>query len=131
MGLLHVSFAPDADGAAVRHAAGPMLSCWQTPELVEDSLLVIAELVHNVLQHTDRGGELVLTRRGDEILIEVADHSPTPPRPFPPDHRRVGGRGLLLVAALAGGWGSRPTADGKVVWARMPCVASIPAAARA
>lgn len=131
MGLLRVPFAPDADGAAIRHTAGPVLTAWQTPGLAEDTLLVIAELVHNVLQHTERGGELVLTRGDDAVLVEVADHSSLLPRPYPPDNRREGGRGLLLVEALACRWGSRRTLGGKVVWARMPCVASMPAAARA
>jgi anti-sigma regulatory factor (Ser/Thr protein kinase) len=109
MVLLRLPFAPEADGAAIRHAAGALLSDWQTPELVEDTLLVIAELVHNVLQHTDAGGELVLIHGDGEIVVEVSDRSPRLPRPYPPDHRRVGGRGLLLVGALARRWGSRRT----------------------
>lgn len=32
----------------------------------------------------------------------------------------AGGRGLLLVAALAAEWGVSPTSDGKAVWARTP-----------
>ena len=32
----------------------------------------------------------------------------------------VGGRGLLLVAALAAEWGVSPRSDGKAVWARTP-----------
>ena len=32
----------------------------------------------------------------------------------------VGGRGLLLVAALAAEWGVSPRSDGKAVWARKP-----------
>lgn len=32
----------------------------------------------------------------------------------------AGGRGLLLVAAIAAEWGVSPTTDGKAVWARKP-----------
>ena len=119
MRQVRLPFVDRADSAALRHAAGDTLAVWQTPALVEDSLLVIAELVGNVIQHTGSGGELVLSCRPDTVLIEVSDGSRAMPDPQRPDPRRIGGRGLLLVAAMSRSWGSERTADGKVVWAEL------------
>ena len=91
----------------------------QPVEVVQDVLLVITELVDNVVQHTDGGGELRMTRDDGAVQVEVHDHSRAFPQLQRPDQRRAGGRGLLLVAAIAHTWGSRPTATGKVVWAHV------------
>ncbi|WP_161952599.1 ATP-binding protein, partial [Actinoplanes sp. TFC3] len=37
-----------------------------------------------------------------------------------PDPRRIGGRGLLLVAAMTRDWGTQARPGGKVVWADVP-----------
>lgn len=91
----------------------------QPVEVVQDVLLVITELVENVVQHTDGGGELRMSRADDAVRVEVHDHSRAFPQLQRPDPRRAGGRGLLLVAAIAQRWGSRPTPTGKVVWAHL------------
>jgi serine phosphatase RsbU (regulator of sigma subunit)/anti-sigma regulatory factor (Ser/Thr protein kinase) len=119
-GPLRTPFSRDVDSATLRSTARQALTGWQPPDLLDDTLVVITELVHNAVRHTGEGGELVITRRADGVLVEVSDRSPDQPQPLPPDRRRVGGRGLLLVAALAAEWASRPAATGKVVWARMP-----------
>ena len=120
MDPLRLPFAHRTDYAAVRQYARSVLTQWQTPDLVDDTLLVITELVENVVQHTGDGGELLLLRRADAVRIEVTDTSPELPRAYGPDPRRIGGRGLLLVDALARSWGSRPSDHGKVVWAEVP-----------
>ncbi|MBL7253483.1 ATP-binding protein [Paractinoplanes lichenicola] len=88
--------------------------------VLDDALLVITELVENVVQHTGDGGELTVSRHDDAIRIEVADTSAELPRQYPPDARRIGGRGMLLVAAMTRAWGSHPREGGKVVWADVP-----------
>jgi anti-sigma regulatory factor (Ser/Thr protein kinase) len=120
MDPLRLPFAHRTDYAAVRQYARRFLGQWQAPELVDDSLLVITELVENVVQHTGDGGELLLHRRADAVRIEVADTSPELPRVYGPDPRRIGGRGLLLVAALTRAWGTRPSGCGKIIWADVP-----------
>ena len=120
MDSLRLSFSGELDSASIRRTARQALSGWQTPEQVDDTLVVITELVHNAVQHTGDGGELVMSHRPGVVLIEVSDHSPELPEACAPDPRRVGGRGLLLVAALAHAWGSRRVAAGKIVWAQMP-----------
>jgi anti-sigma regulatory factor (Ser/Thr protein kinase) len=121
MDVLRLSFSHDAhSAAALRRTAGTVLTDWQSAELVDDALVVIAELVHNVIQHTGDGGELALSRRDDAVRIEVSDGSDRLPYVYSPDPRRVGGRGLLLVAALARAWGTHRLDAGKIVWAELP-----------
>jgi anti-sigma regulatory factor (Ser/Thr protein kinase) len=106
--------------SVARRVAERALRGWGLTERADDVLLITTELVQNVTKHTDDGGELVLSLHGDAILIEVADTSPQPPRLQPPADRRLGGRGLMLVAAVASDWGCRGDGDGKVVWAEVP-----------
>lgn len=102
----------------MRQCAAELLT-GQPAETVQDVLLVITELVDNVVQHTGGGGELHLVREDGTVQVEVYDHSRDFPQLQRADPRRPGGRGLLLVAALTDRWGSRPTPNGKLVWARL------------
>jgi anti-sigma regulatory factor (Ser/Thr protein kinase) len=117
---LRLSFDHDTDSSALRHQAQHRLIFWQPADLVEDTLLVVTELVQNVIQHTGGGGELALSRDSEAVLVEVFDSSRDEPRVYPPDPRRVGGRGMLMVAAMSQAWGIRPTRTGKIVWVEMP-----------
>lgn len=91
------------------------------PELVDDIRLVVSELITNAVMHTPTGGVLRVWLHGDGgWRVEVEDHSVRPPETVT-SARDVGGRGLELVAMLAGHWGTTPLQDGKVVWAeRVP-----------
>jgi anti-sigma regulatory factor (Ser/Thr protein kinase) len=89
-------------------------------EWIDDTLLVISELVQNVSKHTHTDGELVVSLDADTVLVEVGDGCTTGPRLEPPDANRLGGRGLHLIEAVAVQWGVRMCPDGKVVWARLP-----------
>jgi hypothetical protein len=64
-----------------------------------------------------------LALHDDAILIEVTDADPRPPRLRRTDPAKPGGRGMLLIAAAARRWGTRPAAwaghKGKVVWAEL------------
>jgi len=64
------------------------------------------------VQHTAGGGELRLTLQHNTILIEVADTDPQPPTLRTHDPRSLGGRGLIIVAAIARRWGHQPTPHG-------------------
>lgn len=120
MDPLRLPFDHHTDSVSLRHTAQHQLTGWQGRDAVDDTLLVITELVQNVIQHTDDGGELALTRRPDAVLIEVFDGSRQMPRLRQPDPRRLGGRGMVVVEAMSRAWGSQPTDGGKVVWAEMP-----------
>jgi anti-sigma regulatory factor (Ser/Thr protein kinase) len=119
MDALRLPFDHGTDSAVLRRTAQRVLASWQSPDLVDDTLLVITELVQNVVQHTGDGGELTLSRSPEAVLIEVSDRSFDMPRVYPPDARRLGGRGLLVVSAMCRDWGSRRTIAGKVVWAEL------------
>ena len=100
----------DGDGA-VALASAPV--SWQEPEQVEDTQLVITELVQNVVQHTGDGGVLALSLRVDGVLVEVTDRSVDMPEMLDPDARRIGGRGLLVVAAVSRSWGGATGSGGQ------------------
>ena len=116
MESLRLSFTVAGETATMRSRAADLLAGLPA-DGVHDVLLVITELVDNVVEHTDSGGELHLSRADRVVRVEVHDHSRQFPQLQRSDPRRPGGRGLLLVAALADAWGSRPTATGKFVWA--------------
>jgi anti-sigma regulatory factor (Ser/Thr protein kinase) len=86
--------------------------------VADDARVATSELVTNVVVHTDDGGELrVWDPRPDAPLrIEVEDDDPAPAE-IPSTPPPVGGRGLLIVDAIADRWGVHPTQRGKVVWA--------------
>jgi hypothetical protein len=109
--------------ASVRRAVRTVLTEWGVSEGTDDALLVATELVQNVTQHTAGPGELRLALPQGVILIEVSDTDVQPPVQRAYDPHRLGGRGLVIVAAVARRWGYRPTSDakrpGKVVWAEI------------
>ncbi|MCM4083805.1 ATP-binding protein [Paractinoplanes hotanensis] len=119
MKRLRLSFSNSNDGAGLRRAAHELLAGEHTPELIDDLLLIVTELVDNVVQHTAAGGELVLVSHLGTVTIEVLDTSRRMPRVRRPEPHQPGGRGLMLVAALSRAWGSRETPSGKVVWAQL------------
>jgi anti-sigma regulatory factor (Ser/Thr protein kinase) len=82
--------------------------------------LVVTELISNAILHAKTEIELVVALREPFLHISVADGSSAPPRLMSADSAEVvGGRGLILVEALATKWGYLPTRDGKVVWSML------------
>ncbi|QXJ19718.1 ATP-binding protein [Actinomadura graeca] len=108
---------PESSAAArefVRKAAADWLIDFN------DLLTVVGELVGNAVVHT-RGESIVV--RAYELpawyVVEVWDYSPRMPEPRTPDLAWESGRGLVVVAELAGEWGVRRLpAGGKAVFAR-------------
>lgn len=80
--------------------------------------LVVSELVANAVLHGWGRVGLQLQDTGDGLRIEVEDGNPAPPVAGEYVPGRVGGFGIHIVDRLAD-WGWRPTAGGKVVWARL------------
>ncbi|MGW6442775.1 ATP-binding protein [Lentzea sp. NPDC055074] len=81
----------------------------------EDVVMVADELVSNSLRHGTAPREIRLVRQHASLRIEVDDGCGTPAHTRPPSVH--GGRGLMLVSAVAGGWGQLTKGDGKTVWA--------------
>ncbi|MFE0424795.1 SpoIIE family protein phosphatase [Streptomyces sp. NPDC058953] len=91
---------------------------WGVMGELDVPLLIVSELVTNAVSHTRGRVRLDLTLSGDRLRIAVNDVSPRAPvRPTALDLEATGGRGLLIVGALASASGSLPFAGGKQVWA--------------
>ncbi|MER5752758.1 ATP-binding protein [Streptomyces sp. NPDC002088] len=109
---------------AVLHA---VLGCWGVNQEVLDSAeLVLSELVTNALRVRVPSGRQVGVRIArsleDGLLrLEVSDAGSGRPEVRAPGDEEAGGRGLLLVEALAHRWGVQERAGGigKTVWAEL------------
>ncbi len=107
-----------ADPAAVAEVRADAVRWLTERELAETAVvteLVVSELVTNALRY---GAppirlRLILDR---ELICEVSDASSTAPHARRAQVLDEGGRGLLLVARLTQRWGTRHTANGKVIW---------------
>ncbi|MEV6346402.1 ATP-binding protein [Actinoplanes sp. NPDC051851] len=108
---------------ATRHARDVATEAclrWGLPDLTAPASLIVNELVANAIDHAGTMMTLRLSLRDRFLDIGVRDGSPArPPAPKPVPPEAAGGRGLLLVDALAYAWGCLPSADGKVMWAAL------------
>ncbi|WP_338898523.1 ATP-binding protein [Streptomyces sp. TG1A-60] len=103
----------------IRRIVRSYLDEWEMAELTDAVELGVTELLANVVRHVpDRRCTLLLLRAAAGVRVEVADGSarlPSPREDLPPDSE--GGRGLLLLDAVAHKWGVGPRlAGGKTVW---------------
>lgn len=90
------------------------------PAVLDTALLVASELVTNAIRYGEGDVALRCWPRLDGLRIEVSDRDPHRPRPADPGLEAEGGRGLMVVAALAKTWGVLPTQPaGKTVWAEI------------
>ncbi|MEV5438373.1 ATP-binding protein [Streptomyces sp. NPDC052682] len=87
------------------------------PETVDAVLLTVSELVTNAHRHAHSDAQLILSWDNECLHIAVHDNSTDLPAPRAPSTERLGGRGMLLVDALADEWDSRPCPHGKAVTA--------------
>jgi anti-anti-sigma regulatory factor len=92
---------------------------WQRESLASSACIVATELVNNVVAHARTPMVVLIATRSDGLSVAVRDRSATVPRyeGTPVSPTAQGGRGMLLIDAVASRWGSLPLADGKVVWA--------------
>lgn len=119
---------PDAVPAA-RRLVVAILREWGVPltgDALQEIELCASEVIANALLHTGERCVVSVRRRGGRVRVEVADRgSGLSYRERDPES--TGGRGLVLVQALAHAWGWRPADRGKVVWfeylenAEAPC----------
>ncbi|MFR0357018.1 ATP-binding protein [Streptomyces sediminimaris] len=106
--------------AVARDLTRVTLADWGLTRRGDEVLLCVSELATNALLHGVPPGRcfrLGLTLTTDGVLrVEVHDSGPGEVRVPGPVWDAEGGRGLLLVSALADGWGVREREPGKVVW---------------
>ncbi|CAM5574678.1 ATP-binding protein [Streptomyces hirsutus] len=87
------------------------------PETADAVLLTVSELVTNAHKHAHSNAQLTLSRDDNCLHISVHDTSAELPARRSPGLEGTGGRGMLLVDALADEWESRPCPHGKSVTA--------------
>lgn len=92
----------------------------QPGDVLEDTQLVVTELVTNAVLHGAPPLVLRVARTPAGVRVEVEDAGREMPLVPVPSLESMTGRGLSLVAALASSWGIEPgSGGGKVVWAEL------------
>jgi anti-sigma regulatory factor (Ser/Thr protein kinase) len=117
---LKVSLPADVTSARrARAIVAAQCAVWGLDRVSEDAVLIVSELVSNSVQHAGTAIQLTLIAFPGMLRLEVSDQST---RPLPRQTSTAlaeGGRGLLLVDALAGHYGVEGRLDGKTVWAEL------------
>jgi len=133
-----IAFPLEAELTAVRRARSLIrdpLKRWGLEDLIDNSELLVSELVTNAIKYASNNGEdqvmLRLVLEPDSLVCEVHDSSPALPRVLQVDRDAESGRGLHVVSQMASRWGARRTATGKVVWCEQPVPAEVTAILRA
>jgi len=102
-----------------RQAVGRMLEATRPipPELAEDVLLLVSELVTNAVLHAGTGVRLRASTADGRVLVAVSDDDPRH-QPLLTDRGLLAtsGRGIRLVDLLAASWGVEVFENSKVVW---------------
>ncbi|MET0325508.1 MAG: ATP-binding protein [Ilumatobacteraceae bacterium] len=88
-------------------------------QFMENTVMVVSELVTNAVTHAQSSIEIIATMNADGLRVEVHDLLADPP--VTPSDRDTRAYGLRLVAELTDRWGWRPTAAGKYVWTETSC----------
>ncbi|MFB8086921.1 ATP-binding protein [Streptomyces sp. NPDC055992] len=114
---LEVTFTPQPSHVgSMRRIAAAFLGQRSVPASVaEEVVLCVSELVTNAIEHGRGLVSMRLRDRGWELHVEIGDDSSAPARLCRPMDDCEGGRGLLIVAALAQSWGVSD--DGRATWA--------------
>jgi serine phosphatase RsbU (regulator of sigma subunit)/PAS domain-containing protein len=104
-----------------RKFAVDQVDAWGLEEAAFVTELVVSELVTNAIRYGEPPIRLRLIR-DTALICEVSDASNTAPHLRRARAFDEGGRGLLLVAQLTQGWGTRHTTNGKTIW----CAQTLP-----
>jgi anti-sigma regulatory factor (Ser/Thr protein kinase) len=108
-----------AVAAHARRFATAALTEWGFAGAKDQVQMIVTELVANAVKHSQMPVKLRLYQAGDRLVIDVMDRDRRVPQRMDPALDEEHHRGLFIVDAYAERWGSRPTADGKVVWAEV------------
>ncbi|WP_436949953.1 SpoIIE family protein phosphatase [Streptomyces sp. SudanB52_2052] len=108
-----------------RKFALDQVDAWGLEEASFVTELVVSELVTNAIRYGEPPIRLRLIR-DSSLICEVTDASNTAPHLRRARAFDEGGRGLLLVAQLTQGWGTRHTTNGKTIWCAQPLPGAAP-----
>ena len=88
--------------------------------LVDTAVLLVSEVVTNAIRHGRPPYELIVTVEAEAVEFRVDDAETAVPRAAQLDPLGENGRGLVLLDALATGWGiDVRNGDGKSTWFRL------------
>lgn len=87
------------------------------PDLVDSVVLTVSEMVTNAHVHAHSAAQLILTWDEECLHVTVHDSSLELPEQRNADDKALGGRGMLLIDALADDWQARRCPRGKDVTA--------------
>ena len=105
-----------ASTRAARAFVAEHLRTWHLDAAIDDSTLLVSELVTNAILHARSPVDLVVRKVKTAVRVEVFDDGNGVPKPLHPDHEADAGRGLGLVEAVATRWGVHDVDAGKTVW---------------
>lgn len=106
----------DQAPALARHQLVDLLGDWGRSETRETAALLVSELVTNAVRHSRSAPRMTVVMHDGYLRCSVYDADPTHPQQREPSLEGDGGRGLLLVSALASAWGVQDKLAGKAVW---------------
>ncbi|NHC15938.1 ATP-binding protein [Motilibacter deserti] len=111
-------------GATRERVASELLAQGLPPRLVEDSVLVLSEILSNALKHArplaDGKVRVTWALRESRLEVQVTDGgASTRPRVLPLRASATGGRGLGIVRNLSDDWGVSEDGAETTVWARL------------
>jgi anti-sigma regulatory factor (Ser/Thr protein kinase) len=94
----------------------------QHESLADDAELLTSELMTNACRYATGLVTVLALRNTASVVVTVTDDhtSGEPLLAVEQDPGRDNGRGLFLVDAIAGGWGTTEHIGGKSVWFRLP-----------
>ncbi|MET9605244.1 SpoIIE family protein phosphatase [Streptomyces sp. NPDC006512] len=105
-----------AEVGRVRASCARKLEEWGLDAVGFTTELILSELITNAVRY---GSEPIRVRLlyDRSLICEVSDGSSTSPHLRRAAMTDEGGRGLFLIAQMAKRWGTRYTAQGKIIWA--------------
>lgn len=125
MPALSVPHALSSAPAVRRCLRDELLACGTPRDVVDDTALLVAELVGNALRHAEPLPDGTISVSWDvgpsALVVAVTDGGATTSPGLRPMHEfETSGRGLPIVEALAVEWGVRRRGGATTVWATMP-----------
>lgn len=105
-----------------RRAVGRFCRSGSLGSLADDAELLTSELMTNACRYSSGLITLLALSNTTTVVVTVTDdHTGADvPLPIAQDPGRDFGRGLFLVDAIAGAWGTVARNGGKSVWFRLP-----------
>ncbi|MFI9297067.1 SpoIIE family protein phosphatase [Streptomyces gardneri] len=107
---------PESAGQARRKAVNQLAEWGLAQDVIDDTALVVSELVTNSVRYAKGPIQLRLIHDGT-LVCEVTDDSSASPHLRRALDTDENGRGLFITAHLTQRWGVRPSGRGKTLWA--------------